>query len=71
MVDNTGRMSLASGLVALGRVKGGDCNSMISAEKNPCEGYADAIGLFIPVLYDTGDTYTSRIVQLNIVVCKR
>ncbi len=71
LMDNTGLIEMGSGLAAIGRVRDGtSCDSKIRAGKNPCEDYGDVMSLFIPVLYDTGSPDTSRIVQMNMVVCK-
>jgi hypothetical protein len=55
---------------------GNTCNSQLSSNnlvvKNPCEKYKQAISLFKPVLFDEGGPdANNRILQMNIVVCKR
>jgi hypothetical protein len=72
LTDNKGIVELGTGIKAIGTLKEGQlCNNAILAEENPCEGYRDALALFKPVLYDTGSPATSRIIQLNLVVCRR
>lgn len=48
------------------------CNyEMISAGNDPCDKYNQAISLFKPVLLDENDYNKTRIIQMNIVMCKR
>jgi len=65
-------ISLApSGIKYLGNVTEGTCNSVINQGKNPCDGYEEAISMFKPVLMDVGNSDINRIVQMNLVVCKK
>jgi len=48
------------------------CNyEMITMGNGPCDEYKQAISLFKPVLLDENDYNTTRIIQMNIVMCKR
>jgi hypothetical protein len=49
------------------------CNDIIMSpgNPNPCDDYKQALSFFKPVLFDEGDSSTNRILQMNIVVCKR
>jgi hypothetical protein len=75
---DTDPASPTHGLVALGWLEtnpgshtGNTCNSKISAKENPCEQYEQAVSVFKPVLFDEGDPINNRILQMNIVMCKR
>jgi hypothetical protein len=75
LIDNDNNlisMSL-SGKVAIGWLDktGISCNDTISASRNPCEDYSQAISFFKPVLFDEGDSTKNRIVQMDIVMCKK
>ena len=51
---------------------GSSCNQEMIIEGNgPCEAYQQAISIFKPVLLDEGDYRFNRIIQMNIVMCKR
>jgi hypothetical protein len=51
---------------------GSSCNhEMIIAGNDPCEAYKQATSLFKPVLLDENDYTMNRIIQMNIVMCKR
>ncbi len=48
------------------------CNyEMITLGNGPCDKYKQAISLFKPVLLDENDYSNNRIIQMNIVMCKR
>jgi hypothetical protein len=48
------------------------CNhEMIALGNDPCDKYNQAISLFKPVLLDENDYNKTRIIQMNIVMCKR
>ena len=47
-----------------------NCNTEISNDRNPCDGYKSALSLFKPVLYDVEDTEENRIISMNLVICK-
>lgn len=55
----------------LGVVDSGLCQDAIDSDRNPCEGYKDALSMISPVLIDFGDYSYNRIVQLNVVVCAK
>jgi hypothetical protein len=61
---------------AIGRVKDKNgnpvlCHDAIAAGKNPCEGYKGVVSTFRPVLFDRGDPQANRIIQMNIVLCRK
>ncbi len=54
------------------RKTGRSCNQeMIISGNDPCDAYKQAISLFKPVLFDEKDYSRNRILQMNIVMCKR
>jgi hypothetical protein len=62
---------LNNGIRYLGKVDAGTCNDVIGSGNNPCDGYESAISMFKPVLFDVGNPRSNRIIQMNLVVCKR
>ncbi|MBN2459927.1 hypothetical protein JXB28_06605 [Candidatus Woesearchaeota archaeon] len=73
--DNDGtfiRMN-GAGLRVLGELSqpARSCDEVIASGENPCEEYKQAISLFKPVLFDQGSPDYNRIVQMNIVICKK
>jgi hypothetical protein len=72
-VDNDNSLFASGAEIALGELEmtGTSCNAEISASRNPCESYSQAVSYFKPVLFDEGDRTKNRIVQMNIVMCKR
>jgi hypothetical protein len=75
--NGTSNIDMGGGKIAIGDLKPGSdpdldyCDSAIALGKNPCANYKSAVSLFMPVLLDRGDPATNKIVQLNIVVCKK
>ena len=69
--DTDGSVMDMGGKMAIGLLKSSTCNQEITAQRNPCEGYRQALSLFKPVLYDEGDPSSNRIVLMNIVICKK
>jgi hypothetical protein len=73
--DNSHIVLSAAGKVALGQLGniGKSCNDQITdpTKPNPCESYSQAISLFKPVLFDEGDNTKNRIVQMNLVMCRK
>ncbi len=56
---------------AIGILKDGiNCSIKVGAGKNPCDNYNQALSIFKPVLFNEGDQYKNRIVQMNILLCK-
>jgi hypothetical protein len=59
-------------VLGLLRKTGSSCNQeMIIAGNDPCDAYKQAISIFKPVLFDEKDYSKNRILQMNIVMCKR
>ena len=71
LTDNDGSKIRFSGLESIGRVKSGTCNDAISSSKNPCDGYSQAVSFFKPVLFDELTPSKNRILQINLVLCKK
>jgi hypothetical protein len=70
-IDNDGTRIDMNGKEAVGELQGGlTCDAEIIANRNPCDGYKQALSLFKPVLFDEGNPEDNRIVQMNLVVCK-
>ncbi|KYK24399.1 hypothetical protein AYK26_06895 [Euryarchaeota archaeon SM23-78] len=47
------------------------CHEEINAGKNPCERYKQALSLLKPVLFVEGGPDENRILQMNLVICKK
>lgn len=69
--DNDKSIVQLGGIKYLGTVDGGSCDSVIGGGSNPCNGYKDVISMFKPVLFDARNPNLSRIIQMNLVVCRR
>ena len=72
--DNNQRISMgSSSWVALGNLSKipSSCNAIISTGQSPCENYRQALSFLKPVLLDLGDPNQNRIIQMNLVVCKK
>jgi hypothetical protein len=72
--NNNSILTILPGIKVLGNLTktASSCNyEMISAGNDPCDKYKQAISLFKPVLLDENDYNKSRIIQMNIVMCKR
>jgi hypothetical protein len=64
------------GLSVLGRLSkigsGSRCQEeMITNNRNPCDRYKQALAMIKPVLFDVGNPTNNRIVQMNLVICKK
>lgn len=55
----------------LGEVNGVACELIIESERNPCDEFTNAVSLFKPVLLDEGDVTLNRVIQMNLVVCRK
>jgi len=74
LTDNNNQLISLGGATALGMVKSGSCASVIAsvASTDPCSSYKQTISIFKPVLFDEGSpTNNNRIVQMNLVICKK
>jgi hypothetical protein len=71
--NNFSKISLGSGIIALGFLDkvGSSCNDELSANQNPCDDYQQALSFMKPVLFDLGDPGQNKIIQMNLVVCKK
>lgn len=73
--DGTFLNLTADGLRAIGElgklVPPQSCHEEILAGRNPCEEYKQAISFFKPVLLDQGSPDNNRIIQMNILICKK
>jgi hypothetical protein len=71
-LDNNGLVALGWLVTDPGSGAGIWCYNEIGAKRNPCAKFKQAISLFKPVLFDEGGADdNNRILQMNIVVCKR
>ena len=71
LTDNDGTSLVVETVNAVGHLKTGSCNLQIATSQNPCAEYSQGISLLKPVLMDENDYTQSRILQLNIVLCKK
>lgn len=72
--DNDGSfLKLDSQKIAVGTLSkvNKPCHDVISSGENPCEEYKQATALIKPVLLDTGNPENNRIIQMNVVICKK
>jgi len=69
-MGNDGLRLTVSGLEAAGYLKSGTCHDKIIVS-NPCDDYKQSISLLKPVLLIEGSTDTNRILQMNLVICKK
>jgi hypothetical protein len=71
--DNNGSRININGITALGYLnkRGASCEDVFSTSTDPCEEYENALAIFKPVLFDENDVYNNRIIQMNLVICKK
>jgi hypothetical protein len=72
--NNNQRISMGNdGRVALGNLSKipSSCHAIISVNQNPCDKYQQALAFLKPVLFDVGNPEQNRVIQMNLVVCKK
>lgn len=68
--DDEGRIEVG-GITYVGKIRENTCEQLMThSYANPCDSFKSAVSLFKPVLLDTHDYSSSRIIQMNLVVCK-
>lgn len=74
-VDNdNSRIEFTVGLnsfEAIGNLESGSCHNIITTSGNPCHDYAQGISFLKPVLLDENNPNLNKIIQMNIILCKK
>lgn len=71
LIDNDNRILQVNGMDTVGQLKTGSCDAVIAVGGNPCDDYKNSFSMFKPVLLDEGNVNDNRIIQMNLVLCKK